>query len=39
VKLLAAAKKERHRLGLDRAVVLSHNFTHHFEIPTTSSRA
>jgi hypothetical protein len=33
VKLLAAAKKERHRLGLDRAVVLSHNFTHHFEIP------
>ncbi len=33
VELLAAAKKERHRLGLDRAVVLSHNFTHHFEIP------
>ena len=33
VKLLAAAKQERHRLGLDRAVVLSHNFTHHFEIP------
>ena len=32
VELLAAAKKERHRLGLDRAVVLSHNFTHHFEI-------
>ncbi|MGA7740293.1 MAG: hypothetical protein ABSF35_07680 [Polyangia bacterium] len=33
VKLLAAAKQERHRLGLDRSVVLSHNFTHHFEIP------
>jgi hypothetical protein len=33
VELLAVAKKERHRLGLDRAVVLSHNFTHHFEIP------
>jgi hypothetical protein len=32
VELLAAAKKERHRLGLDQAVVLSHNFTHHFEI-------
>jgi hypothetical protein len=30
--LLAAAKKERHRLGLDQRVVLSHNFTHHFEI-------
>jgi hypothetical protein len=30
--LLAAAKKERHRLGLDGRVVLSHNFTHHFEI-------
>jgi sugar phosphate isomerase/epimerase len=33
VKLLAAAKKERHRLGLDQAVLLSHNFTHHIEIP------
>lgn len=33
VRLLAAAKKERHRLGLDQAVVLSHNFTHHIEIP------
>ena len=33
LELLAAAKKERHRLGLDKAVVLSHNFTHHFEIP------
>jgi hypothetical protein len=32
-ELLAAAKKERHRLGLDQAVVLSHNFTHHIEIP------
>lgn len=31
--LLAAAKKERHRLGLDGKVLLSHNFTHHFEIP------
>jgi hypothetical protein len=33
VELLAATKKERHRLGLDRSVVLSHNFTHHVEIP------
>jgi hypothetical protein len=32
VEVLAAAKKERHRLGLDGKVVLSHNFTHHFEI-------
>ena len=32
VELLAATKKERHRLGLDKSVVLSHNFTHHFEI-------
>jgi hypothetical protein len=32
VQLLAAAKKERHRLGLDGKVILSHNFTHHFEI-------
>ena len=29
----AAAKKERHRLGLDGKVLLSHNFTHHIEIP------
>jgi hypothetical protein len=32
VELLAAAKKERHRLGLDGKVALSHNFTHHLEI-------
>jgi hypothetical protein len=32
VELLAAARKERHRLGLDGRVILSHNFTHHFEI-------
>ena len=32
-QLLAAAKKERHRLGLDGKVALSHNFTHHIEIP------
>jgi len=32
-QLLAAAKKERHRLGLDGKVLLSHNFTHHVEIP------
>jgi hypothetical protein len=31
-RLLAAAKKERHRLGLDGKVILSHNFTHHLEI-------
>jgi hypothetical protein len=30
--VLAAAKKERHRLGLDGKVLLSHNFTHHIEI-------
>jgi hypothetical protein len=30
--LLAAAKKERHRLGLDAKVQLSHDFTHHIEI-------
>ncbi len=30
--LLAAAKKERHRLGLDEKVQLSHDFTHHIEI-------
>jgi hypothetical protein len=33
VMLLAAAKKERHRLGLDGKVLLSHNFTHHIELP------
>jgi hypothetical protein len=33
VMLLAAAKKERHRLGLDGRVLLSHNFTHHIELP------
>jgi len=33
VELLSAAKKERHRLGLDGKVLLSHNFTHHIEIP------
>jgi hypothetical protein len=32
-QLLAAAKKERRRLGLDGKVALSHNFTHHLEIP------
>ena len=31
-QLLGAAKKERHRLGLDGKVALSHNFTHHLEI-------
>jgi hypothetical protein len=31
-KLLLATKLERRRLGLDRNVLLSHNFTHHFEI-------
>jgi hypothetical protein len=30
--LLAATKTERHRLGLDGKVLLSHNFTHHIEI-------
>jgi hypothetical protein len=30
--LLRAARSERHRLGLDGRVLLSHNFTHHFEI-------
>jgi hypothetical protein len=30
--LLQAAKAERRRLGLDGKVLLSHNFTHHFEI-------
>jgi hypothetical protein len=32
-QLLAVAKKERYRLGLDGKVTLSHNFTHHIEIP------
>jgi hypothetical protein len=32
-RLLADARRERHRLGLDRRVLLSHNFTHHVEIP------
>jgi hypothetical protein len=32
-QLLAAARRERHRLGLDGRVLLSHNFTHHLEIP------
>ena len=32
VELLAAAKKERARLGLEGKVLLSHNFTHHIEI-------
>jgi hypothetical protein len=31
-QLLDVAKKERHRLGLDGKVILSHNFTHHLEI-------
>jgi hypothetical protein len=31
-QLLAAARQERHRLGLDGRVALSHNFTHHIEI-------
>jgi hypothetical protein len=31
-QLLLAARQERHRLGLDDKVVLSHNFTHHIEI-------
>jgi|GEM_PF-361415 len=33
VKLLAAARKERDRLGLRGRVLLSHNFSHHFEMP------
>jgi hypothetical protein len=32
-RLLAAARQERARLGLDRRVILSHNFEHHLEIP------
>jgi hypothetical protein len=31
-RLLAAARAERHRLGLDGRVLLSHNFSHHVEI-------
>jgi hypothetical protein len=31
--LLAIAKQERRRLGLDGRVLLSHNFSHHFEMP------
>jgi len=31
-QLLSVAKKERHQLGLDRRVLLSHDFSHHFEI-------
>jgi hypothetical protein len=30
--LLAVARTERTRLGLDKKVLFSHNFTHHFEI-------
>jgi hypothetical protein len=32
VRLLADVRKERHRLGLDNTVILSHNFSHHIEI-------
>ncbi len=32
-ELLAWAKTERRRLGLNGRVLLSHNFEHHFEIP------
>jgi hypothetical protein len=32
-RLLAEARGERHRLGLDGRVLLSHNFSHHIEIP------
>jgi hypothetical protein len=32
-RLLGQARAERHRLGLDRRVQLSHNFSHHIEIP------
>jgi hypothetical protein len=32
-RLLEAARKERRRLGLDARVALSHNFSHHIEIP------
>jgi len=32
-RLLAAAQKERARLGLGKRVLLSHNFEHHLEIP------
>lgn len=33
VELLAWAKKERRRLGLEGRVLLSYNYEHHFEIP------
>jgi hypothetical protein len=33
VRLLAEARKEASRLGLGRRVLLSHNFSHHIEIP------
>jgi hypothetical protein len=32
-KLLAVAKAERKRLGLEGRVLLSHNFSHHLQIP------
>ncbi len=32
-ELLTAAKKERRRLGLEGKVLLSHNFSHHIQIP------
>jgi hypothetical protein len=32
-RLLRAARGERKRLGLDKQVQLSHNFSHHFAIP------
>jgi hypothetical protein len=32
-KLLATARSERKRLGLDGRVLLSHNFSHHLQIP------
>jgi hypothetical protein len=32
-RLLADARRERRRLGLERRVLMSHNFTHHIEIP------
>jgi hypothetical protein len=33
VRLLAEARREVHRLGLDGRVLLSHNFEHHLELP------
>jgi hypothetical protein len=32
-RLLEAARAERRRLGLEKRVLLSHNFSHHFAIP------